>query len=43
MRAVESGGFSRHELDEAGALHTYRDIGALGDQLLSRPVAHLVP
>ncbi len=30
--AVESGGFSRHELDEAGALHVYRNVGELLQQ-----------
>jgi HAD superfamily hydrolase (TIGR01509 family) len=39
--AVESGGFSRHELSEAGALHVYRDVEQLGDQLLTSAVARL--
>ena len=26
---VETGGFSQHELDEAGAVHVYRDVGEL--------------
>jgi HAD superfamily hydrolase (TIGR01549 family) len=41
---VETGGFSRHELAEAGALHVYRDVGVLLDQLHVGPVgALLVP
>ena len=30
---VETGGFSRHELSEAGALHVYRDVKELLDQI----------
>jgi HAD superfamily hydrolase (TIGR01549 family) len=40
---VESGGFSQHELSEAGARHVYRDVAELLDQLRTSPVAHLVP
>lgn len=36
--AVESGGFSQHELSEAGARHVYRDIGELLDQLFTGPI-----
>jgi HAD superfamily hydrolase (TIGR01509 family) len=39
--AVESGGFSRHELSEAGSLHVYRDVGEMVDQFQSSPLAHL--
>jgi phosphoglycolate phosphatase-like HAD superfamily hydrolase len=39
--AVESGGFSRHELAEAGAVHVYRDVQELADQLLTSPLALL--
>jgi phosphoglycolate phosphatase-like HAD superfamily hydrolase len=39
---VESGGFSRHELSEAGARHVYRDVAELSDQLLTGPLAHLL-
>ncbi len=39
--AVESGGFSQHELSEAGARHVYRDVAELGDQLLTSPIALL--
>ena len=39
---VESGGFSRHELSEAGAQHVYQDIGELADRLLTGPVAALI-
>jgi HAD superfamily hydrolase (TIGR01509 family) len=41
--AVESGGFSRHELAEDGALAVYRDVQELGDQLLTSPIAALIP
>jgi HAD superfamily hydrolase (TIGR01509 family) len=40
--AVESGGTSRHELSEAGALSVYRDAQELGTQLFTSPVMHLV-
>ena len=40
--AVETGGFSRHELAEAGALAVYRDAGELRAQLRTSPVGALV-
>ena len=40
--AVESGGFSRHELEEDGALAVYQDVQALGEQLLTSPLAHII-
>ncbi len=40
---VETGGFSQHELSEAGALHVYRDVEELGRQLLTGPLATLLP
>jgi HAD superfamily hydrolase (TIGR01509 family) len=40
--AVESGGFSEHELSEAGALHVYRDVKELLDQLRTSPIANLL-
>jgi HAD superfamily hydrolase (TIGR01509 family) len=40
--AVESGGFSRHELSEAGARHVFRDVAELADQLLTSPLASLL-
>jgi HAD superfamily hydrolase (TIGR01509 family) len=39
---VESGGFSRHELDEAGALQVYRNAGELRAQLWTSPLAVLL-
>ncbi|MDE3204412.1 MAG: HAD family hydrolase [Acidobacteriota bacterium] len=41
--AVETGGFSHHELSEAGALHVYRDAEQLRDWLLTSPIAQLAP
>ncbi len=41
--AVESGGFSVHELSEAGALHVYRDVQEILDQLGTGPLAALLP
>ena len=38
---VEAGGFSQHELNEAGSRHVYRDVGELLDQLLTSPLAQL--
>jgi HAD superfamily hydrolase (TIGR01549 family) len=38
---VESGGSSRHELTEAGALAVYRDVEELGNQLLTSPIGVL--
>lgn len=40
--AVESGGFSRHELNEAGALHVYRSVGEIERQLLTTSIALLL-
>jgi len=39
---VETGGFSGHELSEAGAIQVYRDVGELLDQLLTGPVSGLL-
>ena len=41
--AVETGGFSVHELSEAGALHVYRDVQEILDQLGTGPLAALLP
>jgi HAD superfamily hydrolase (TIGR01509 family) len=41
--AVETGGFSSHELSEEGALHVYRDVAELAAQLRTSPVAAIVP
>jgi HAD superfamily hydrolase (TIGR01509 family) len=38
---VETGGFSQHELSEAGALQVYRDVQELADQLFTSPLAPL--
>jgi HAD superfamily hydrolase (TIGR01509 family) len=40
--AVESGGFSAHELREEGAVAVYRDIEELLAQFRTGPLAHLV-
>lgn len=40
--AVESGGSSRHELDEAGATAVYRDVQELRAQVLTSPIAALI-
>jgi HAD superfamily hydrolase (TIGR01549 family) len=40
--AVESGGFSRHELSESGALFVYRDVKELLDQLHTSPIRGLL-
>lgn len=40
--AVESGGFSQHELSEAGALRVYRDVQELVDQFWTSPLASLI-
>ena len=40
--AVESGGFSRHELTEAGALHVYRDVDEIARQVPTTPLALLM-
>ena len=39
---VETGGFSQHELAEAGALHVYQDVREIGRQLLTGPLATLL-
>ena len=39
---VESGGFSRHELSEDGALAVYRDAAELAAQLRTSPIAGLL-
>lgn len=39
---VESGGFSRHELSEAGAIHVYRDVKEVLDLLETGPIAPLL-
>lgn len=38
---VESGGFSRHELSEAGALHVYRDVSELLALIHTSPLADI--
>lgn len=40
--AVETGGFSEHELREAGALHVYRDVHEILQQFLTTPLALLL-
>jgi phosphoglycolate phosphatase-like HAD superfamily hydrolase len=40
--AVESGGFSRHELSEAGAIFVYRDVKELLAQLRTSPIGGLL-
>ena len=40
--AVESGGYSEHELREEGALHVYRDTRELFDQFYTSPLALLL-
>ena len=40
--AVETGGFSQHELSEAGALAVYQDVDELRRQLNTSPVALLL-
>jgi HAD superfamily hydrolase (TIGR01509 family) len=40
---VESGGFSRHELSEQGALHVYRDVQEILDQFHTGPLGSLKP
>ena len=39
--AVETGGFSQHELSEAGALRVYRDVKEMLDQYVTSPLAAL--
>jgi HAD superfamily hydrolase (TIGR01509 family) len=38
---VETGGFSQHELSEAGSLQVYRDVAELLAQLYTSPLARL--
>lgn len=40
---VETGGFSQHELGEAGSRHVYRDVGEVLDQLFTGPLALICP
>jgi HAD superfamily hydrolase (TIGR01509 family) len=40
--AVESGGYSEHELNEDGALHVYRDVQEVFDQFYTGPLALLL-
>ena len=40
--ALESGGFSRHELAESGALHVYRNMNEIAQQLFTTPLALLL-
>lgn len=40
--AVESGGYSEHELSEDGALHVYSDVEELHDQFFTSPLALLL-
>jgi beta-phosphoglucomutase-like phosphatase (HAD superfamily) len=40
--ALESGGFSRHELSEDGALAVHRDARSLVSQLRTSPIALLL-
>ena len=39
---VESGGFSQHELSEAGSVRVYRDVSELLSQLFTSPIASLL-
>lgn len=39
--AVETGGFSQSELAQAGALHVYRDVKEIADQLMTSPLGTL--
>jgi HAD superfamily hydrolase (TIGR01509 family) len=40
--AVETGGFSQHELSEEGARHVYRDVEEILKQLRTSPLAWLL-
>ena len=40
--SVESGGFSQHELSEAGSRHVYRDVAEILDQLYTGPLGQLL-
>ncbi|MGZ8803872.1 MAG: HAD family hydrolase [Microbacterium sp.] len=39
---VESGGSSRAELSDAGAIAVYRDVQELSDQLMTSPIGNLI-
>jgi HAD superfamily hydrolase (TIGR01509 family) len=39
---VETGGFSQHELSEAGSIRVYRDVSELLSQLYTSPLASLL-
>jgi phosphoglycolate phosphatase-like HAD superfamily hydrolase len=39
---VETGGFSQHELNEAGSARVYRDVNELLSQLFTSPIASLL-
>jgi HAD superfamily hydrolase (TIGR01509 family) len=39
---VETGGFSQHELSEAGSIRVYRDVAELLSQLFTSPIASLL-
>lgn len=39
---VETGGFSQHELNEAGSARVYRDVSELLSQLFTSPIASLL-
>ena len=39
---VETGGFSQHELSEAGSVRVYRDVNELLSQLLTSPLTSLL-
>lgn len=40
--AIETGGFSQHELAEAGAVQVYRDVQEVLDQFRTGPIANLL-
>ena len=40
--SVESGGFSQHELSEAGSRHVYQDVAEILDQLYTGPLGQLL-
>jgi HAD superfamily hydrolase (TIGR01509 family) len=40
--SVESGGFSQHELSEAGSRQVYRDVAEILDQLYTGPLGQLL-
>jgi HAD superfamily hydrolase (TIGR01509 family) len=39
---VETGGFSQHELNEAGSVRVYRDVSELFSQLFTSPIGSLL-